>query len=138
MFELNFFTKIFSIGCIQLLLLLLIDKLNLKKYFSQYQGIQKIHDGEILRIGSLFLFVPLIVIYLINDEFQSRSFDLIVICSSIIIFLTIIEDIKHFLSPKLRLSILFFVCTLYVLLTDLPHIKLSSIFIDDQNIIFFY
>ena len=72
MFELNFFLKIFSIGCIQLLFLLLIEKLNLKKFFGQYQGIQKIHDGEILRIGSLFLFLPFIIIYLINDESPLR------------------------------------------------------------------
>ena len=138
MFELIFLTKIFSISCIQLLLLIFIQKLNLKKYFSQYQGIQKIHDGEILRIGSLFLFLPLIIIYFINDELRSRSFDLIVICSSIIIFLTIIEDIKNFLSPKLRLAILFLVSTIYVFFADLPSIKIYLIFIDDQNIIIFY
>ena len=91
MLELNFFIKIFSIGCIQLLLLFLIEKLNLKNFFGQYQGIQKIHDGEILRIGSLFLFLPLIIIYFIDDEFKSRPFNLIIICSSIIIFLTIIQ-----------------------------------------------
>ena len=138
MLELNFFIKIFSIGCIQLLLFILIQKLNLKNYFSQYQGVQKIHDGEILRIGSLFLFLPLIIIYIINDELKSKSFDLIVICSSIIIFLTILEDIKHFLSPKLRLAILFFVSAMYVFFTDLPNIKISSIFINEQNIIVFY
>ena len=138
MLQLNFFIKILSIGCIQLLLLILIQKLNLKNYFSQYQGIQKIHDGEILRIGSLFLFLPLIVIYFINDEFKSWSFDLIVICSSIIIFLTILEDIKHFLSPRLRLAILFLVSTIYVFLADLPNIKISSIHFDDQNIFVFY
>ena len=138
MFELIFLTKIFSISCIQLLLLIFIQKLNLKKYFSQYQGIQKIHDGEILRIGSLFLFLPLIIIYLINDEFKSMSFYLIIICSSVIIFLTVLEDIKHFLSPKLRLAILFFVSTIYVFFADLPNIKISSIFIDRQNIIIFY
>ena len=138
MLELNFFIKIFSIGCIQLLLLILIQKLNLKKYFSQYQGIQKIHDGEILRIGSLFLFLPLIIIYLINDEFKSMSFNLIIICSSIIIFLTILEDIKYFLSPKLRLVILFFVSTIYVFFAELPNIEISTIFIDRQNIIIFY
>ena len=138
MFELNFLTKIFSIACIQLLLLILIQKLNLKNYFSQYQGIQKIHDGEVLRIGSLFLFLPLIIIYLINDEFKSISFNLIIICSSIIFFLTILEDIKHFLSPKLRLVILFFVSAIYVFFADLPNIKISPIFIDEQNIIVFY
>ena len=56
MFELNFLTKIFSIVCIQLLLLIFIQKLNLKNYFSHYQGIQKIHDGEVLRIGVYFYF----------------------------------------------------------------------------------
>ena len=138
MLELNFFIKISIIGCIQLLLFILIQKLSLKKYFSQYQGIQKIHDGEILRIGGLFLFLPLIIIYLINDDLKSKSFDLIVICSSIIIFLTILEDIKHFLSPKLRLVILFFVSVIFVFFADLPQIKISSIFIDEQNIIVFY
>ena len=138
MFELNFLTTIFSIASIQLLLLIFIQKSNLKNYFSQYQGIQKIHDGEVLRIGSLFLFLPLIIIYLINDEFKSISFNLIIICSAIIFFLTILEDIKHFLSPKLRLAILFFVSAIYVFFTDLPNIKISPIFIDEQNIIIFY
>ena len=138
MLELNLLTKIFSITCIQLLLLIFIQKLNLKNYFSQYQGIQKIHDGEVLRIGSLFLFLPFIIIYLINDEFKSISFNLIVICSSIIFFLTILEDIKHFLSPRLRLAILFFVSSVYVLFTDLPNIKISPIFIDEQNIVVFF
>ena len=91
-----------------------------------------------MRIGSLFLFLPLIIIYLINDEFKSWPFYLIIICSSIIFFLTIIEDIKHFLSPKLRLTILFFVGTIYVFYADLPNIKISSIFIDGHNIIVFY
>ena len=138
MFELNFLTKIFSIACIQLLLLIFIQKLDLKYYFSQYQGIQKIHDGEVLRIGGLFLFLPLIIIYLINDEFKSISFNLIIICSSIIFFLTILEDIKYILSPKLRLAILFFVSAIYVFFTDLPNIKIFPIFIDEQNIIVFY
>ena len=138
MLELNFLEKIFFIGCVQFFLYFLIQKLNLKKYFSQYQGIQKIHDGDILRIGSLFLFLPLIVIYLIINEFKSEPFFLIIIFSSIIIFLTIIEDIKHFLSAKLRLIILFIISFLYVLLAELPIIKFASIIIDDQNNIFFY
>ena len=91
-----------------------------------------------MRIGSLFLFLPLIIIYLINDEFKSGPFNLIIICSTIIIFLTIIEDIKYFLSPKLRLAILFIVSTIYVFFADLPNIKISSIFIDGQNIFIFY
>ena len=138
MFEFNFLTNILSIACIQLLLLVFIQKLNLKKYFGQYEGIQKIHDGEVLRIGSLFLFLPMIIIYLINDEFKSMSFNLIIVFSSIIFLLTILEDIKHFLSPKLRLVILFFVSTTYIFFTDLPNINISPIFIDEQNIIIFY
>ena len=138
MLELNFLIKIFSIICIQLIFLFLIQKINFKKYFSQYQGIQKIHDGQILRIGSLFLFLPMLIIYLIIDEFKSWSFYLIIICSSIIIFLTIIEDIKHTLSAKLRLAILFIVSIIYVFFADLPNIKISSILIDSQNIIVFY
>jgi UDP-N-acetylmuramyl pentapeptide phosphotransferase/UDP-N-acetylglucosamine-1-phosphate transferase len=109
MFELNFLKKYLLLLVSNYYYYIFIQKLNLKKYFSQYQGIQKIHDGEVLRIGSLFLFLPLIIIYIINDEFKSISFNLIIICSSIIFFLTILEDIKYFLSPKLRLAILFFV-----------------------------
>ena len=138
MLELNFLEKIIFIGCVQFFLYFLIQKLNLKKYFSQYQGIQKIHDGDILRIGSLFLFLPFIVIYLVINEFKSGPFFLIIIFSSIVIFLTIIEDIKHFLSAKLRLVILFIISFFYVLLAELPIIKIASIIIDDQNNIFFY
>ena len=43
------------------------------------EGIQKVHDGEILRIGGLFLFLPMIIIYLIIEEFKSDSFYLIII-----------------------------------------------------------
>jgi len=138
MLELNFLEKIIFIGCVQFFLYFLIQKLNLKKYFSQYQGIQKIHDGDILRIGSLFLFLPFIVIYLIIIEFKSGSFFLIIIFSSIVIFSTILEDIKHFLSAKLRLIILFIISFFYVLLAELPIIKIASIIIDYQNNIFFY
>jgi len=138
MHELNFFIIILSVVCIQLFLLLLIRKLNLKKYFKQYQAIQKVHDGEILRIGGLFLFLPMIIIYLIIEEFKSDSFYLVIILSSIIIFLTIIEDIQHFLSAKLRLTVLFFVSIIYVSFADLPNITISTIFIDSQNIIIFY
>ena len=138
MLELNFFEKIIIIVCIQLFLYFLIQKLNLKKYFSQYQGIQKIHDGDILRIGSLFLFLPLIVIYFIINEFKSDSFFFIIIFSSVIIFLTIIEDIKHILTARLRLAIISIVSIIYVCSVDLPNIKISSILINDQNIIVFF
>ena len=138
MLELNLIIKLSTIICIQLFIFFLIQKLNFKKHFAQYQGIQKIHDGEILRIGSLFLFLPLLIIYLVFDEFKSAYFNLIIICSSIIISLTIIEDIKHFLSARLRLIILFIVSIIYVFFAELPNIKISSIFIDDQNYIIFY
>jgi UDP-GlcNAc:undecaprenyl-phosphate GlcNAc-1-phosphate transferase len=138
MIDLNFFEKIISISLIQLFLLFLVQKLNFKKFVNPYQGVQKLHDGNILRIGGLFLFLPMILIFFITDEFKSESFYLIVICSTIIIFFTILEDIKHFLSAKLRLFILFKVSFIYILFADLPNIQISSIIIDDQNIIIFY
>jgi len=138
MIDLNFFEKIISISLIQLFLLFLVQKLNFKKFFNPYQGVQKLHDGNILRIGGLFLFLPMILIFFITDEFKLESFYLIVICSAIIIFFTILEDIKHFLSAKLRLFILFKVSFIYILFADLPNIQISSIIIDEQNIIIFY
>lgn len=138
MIDLNFIGKIIGIICIQLFLLFLIQKLNFKKFVNPYQGVQKIHDGNILRIGSLFLFIPMIIIFFIIDEFKSSTFNLIIICSTIIIFSTILEDIKHFLSAKLRLFILFKVSFIYILFADLPNIQISSIIINDQNIIIFY
>ena len=138
MIDLNFIGKIIGIICIQLFLLFLVQKLNFKKFVNPYQGVQKIHDGNILRIGSLFLFIPMIIIFFIIDEFKSSTFNLIIICSTIIIFFTILEDIKHFLSAKLRLFILFKVSLIYILFADLPNIQISSIIIDDQNIIIFY
>ena len=87
MIDLNFIGKIIGIICIQLFLLLLVQKLNFKKFVNPYQGVQKLHDGNILRIGGLFLFLPMILIFFITDEFKLESFYLIVICSAIIIFL---------------------------------------------------
>lgn len=134
MISINVFIIIFIS---QIILFFVIEKLNIKNFFAKYSSIQKIHDGEVLRIGGLFYFLPLILLYFFNENFRQSYFNPVILCCSIIFVSTLIEDIKHTLSAKFRLLILFIGSLIFVLITDLPEIKISNLIINDQNIILY-
>lgn len=128
---------LFIIFISQIMLFLAIEKLNFKSFFAKYSSIQKIHDGEVLRIGGLFYFVPLILVYIFDENFKQSFLNPVILCCSFIFTFTLVEDIKHSLSAKFRLLVLFIGSLIFVLIADLPDIKISNFTIDRQDIILY-
>lgn len=128
--------KILFIFSIQISLFLIIKKLDFQRFFSKYDSVQKIHQGEVLRVGGLIYFIGLISLYFFIDKkfFYLNS---IFLCSSLLFIFTFIEDVKHILSAKIRLIILFLVSTLFVTTNQLPEISILSFIINSENIFFY-
>ena len=93
-----------------------------KRLFKNYNAIQKIHEGNIPRIGGLMFFLNFL--FLIFYDFNSVGIILPLICGGFIIFLfSLYEDIQQSLSPYFRLIILFLGSSLFIFFTELPEIK---------------
>lgn len=133
----GFINTIAIIFLCQIIIFFVLQKFNFNRFFSQYSSIQKIHEGEVLRIGGLFYFIPLIITFLFTENYNYSHFGPIILCSSIIFLFTLIEDIKHTLSAKFRLMILFLGSLIFVMIANLPEIKISYIIINHQNFIIY-
>ena len=96
----------------------------IKNKLNTYNAIQKIHSGEILRIGGLFFFIPFLF-YLIS-VILSKSLNVVpLLISTIIIFIfSFYEDMSQSLSPKFRLIKIFIAVFLFCNLIELPNINI--------------
>ena len=110
---------------VQITLYFFIKFLNNKGIKSNYYAEQKIHEGEVPRIGGL-LFLSSFFITFIFVEIKFLSLILPLLFGSLIIFLfSLYEDLKHSLSPYFRLSILFIGSFVFVFFSKLPDINVS-------------
>lgn len=79
-------------------------KNNKSELISKYEGIQKIHNGYVPRIGGLLIYITTFIATLIfdNDDFK-------VICLSSIplLIFSVKEDLFHNVTPKTRLFAIF-------------------------------
>ncbi len=96
-----------------------------KKYsFGKYEAVQKIHDGEIPRIGGFIFFIGFIILLVLNKT--NLSLILPLLAGSLFIFsFSFYEDVKQNLSPIFRLIILFIGSFIFVFFTNLPKINIS-------------
>lgn len=96
----------------------------IKTKVNEYNAIQKIHDGQIPRIGGLIFFIPFLIFIFFN--FSKFTFNIIPILVSVFIIFVVsfYEDIKQSLTPKFRLIVLFIVILFYCYLTELPDINI--------------
>ena len=103
---------------------------------SNYLAEQKIHEGEVPRIGGL-LFLSSLFINLIFFKINYLSLILPLLVGSLIIFsFSFYEDLKQSLSPYFRLSILFVGSFVFVFFSELPDINVSILlFVKDYEII---
>ena len=92
---------------VQLTLYLFIKFLNKKGVRSIYSAEQKIHEGEVPRIGGLLFLSSFLVTHIvIKVNYTSLLLPLFI--GSIIIFIfSFYEDLKQTLSPYFRLLVLF-------------------------------
>ena len=116
---------------------LMIKKFNFQRFFSYYESIQKIHSGQILRVGGLLYFIGLLITYIFFVEKGVAYLNSVILCSSILFLLTFTEDVKHILSAKIRLLILLSVSLIFITTNDLPEIRIFNIKINSSDIILY-
>ena len=121
---------------VQIFLYFFVKFLSNKGIKSDYFAKQKIHEGDIPRIGGL-LFLLSFYITLIFIEKSYLSLILPLLIGSLIIFLfSFYEDLKQSLSPYFRLLILFIGSFVFVFFSKLPDINVSIlILVKDYEII---
>ena len=121
--ELLFFILISFI--VQITLYIFVKFLGNKGIKSNYFAKQKIHEGEVPRIGGL-LFLSSFFVTFIFIKISYLSLILPLLIGSLIIFLfSFYEDLKQSLSPYFRLSILFVGSFVFVFFSKLPDINIS-------------
>jgi len=107
------------------------------KRFLSYNAVQKIHDGEIPRIGGLIFFIGLLFLIFFNFNELGLLIPLL-LGSTIILLFSLYEDIKQSLSPLIRLILLFFGSSIFVIFTELPEINVRYLdFINHHSLISF-
>tara|TARA_B100001059_G_C17724811_1_gene522811 strand:- start:59 stop:1078 length:1020 start_codon:yes stop_codon:yes gene_type:complete len=119
----------------QITIYFLFNFLRKKISFDKYEAIQKIHEGEIPRIGGLIFFIGFITLLILN------KIDLFLIlpllCSSLFIFsFSFYEDVKQNLSPIFRLIILSIGSFIFVFFTNLPEINISFLLVINDHYYF--
>ena len=106
----------------------------LKKRFSfdKYEAVQKIHEGEIPRIGGLIFFIGFIILLVLNKT--NLFLILPLLASSLFIFsFSFYEDVKQNLSPIFRLIVLFIGSFIFVFFTNLPEVNISFLSVINNN-----
>ena len=121
---------------VQITIYFFIKFLNNKGVKSNYFAKQKIHEGEVPRVGGL-LFLSSFLITLIIIQTNYILLILPLVFGSLIIFVfSFYEDLKQSLSPYFRLIILFVGSFVFTFFSELPDINISLLqLIKDYEII---
>ena len=110
---------------LQIIIYFFIKFLSGKGIKSNYFAKQKIHEGEVPRVGGL-LFLSSFLITIILVEINYLFLILPLIFGSLIIFIfSFYEDLKQSLSPYFRLVILFIGSFVFIFFSELPDINIS-------------
>jgi UDP-N-acetylmuramyl pentapeptide phosphotransferase/UDP-N-acetylglucosamine-1-phosphate transferase len=126
----------FSIAILLIIQFLVYFYLKDKRFLS-YNAVQKIHDGEIPRIGGLIFFIGLLFLIFFNFN-ELRLLIPLLLGSTIILLFSFYEDIRQSLSPLFRLVILFLGSSIFILFTELPEINVRYLdFINQYSLISF-
>tara|TARA_B100000963_G_scaffold218318_1_gene190395 strand:+ start:35371 stop:36423 length:1053 start_codon:yes stop_codon:yes gene_type:complete len=132
--KLLFVTMISSVT--QIVIYLFVKFLSKRGIKSDYFAAQKIHEGEVPRIGGLLFLSSFLITHIsvINTNIFP-IFPLLISCIIVFTF-SFYEDLKQSLSPFFRLSILFIGSFVFVFFSELPEINVSFLIsIKDNEVI---
>jgi UDP-GlcNAc:undecaprenyl-phosphate GlcNAc-1-phosphate transferase len=74
------------------------------KFLKSYQGIQRVHQGEVSRLGGVVAYVGLATYYLFCSNGIGMLYIFAIICSSMpLLIITVKEDLCHNTTPAQRL-----------------------------------
>ena len=121
---------------IQLAIFLFISYLRKKGIESNYSALQKIHNGEVPRVGGLLFMSSFFITHIFIDV-NYLSLILPLSIGSLIIFIfSFYEDLKQSLSPVFSLLVLFLGSLIFISFTKLPDIDITLLnFANDQSFI---
>ena len=118
----SYFLNIFV--CFFLILLCLRFRENLFKVYSQYNTVQKIHEGYVPPIGGLVIFISfyLGIFSFSGSFFNNQSY--IFMCSTLILLIGVMEDFSGKIKPIIRLLTIFISSLIFVFYQErLPKIE---------------
>ena len=93
-----------------------------KSFLKNYQGIQRVHEGEVPRLGGLVIYIGLWVYWLLCQHGQAMPFiQCLLICSFPLIFISIKEDVLHNTRAITRLGFMTASCILFFLCYDISY-----------------
>ena len=93
-----------------------------KSFLKNYQGIQRVHEGEVPRLGGLVIYIGLWVYWLFCQYGQAMLFIQTLLISSLpLIFISVKEDLQHNTRAITRLSFMMVSCILFFLCYDLSY-----------------
>ena len=129
---------VFISSIVQITIYFFIKFLISKGINSNYFAEQKIHEGEVPRVGGLLFLLSFLITFLfIKIDYLLLILPLL-FGSLIIFFFSFYEDLKQSLSPYFRLIILFIGSFVFVFFSKLPDINVSLLLhIKDYEIIKF-
>ena len=121
---------------IQLAIFLFISYLRKKGIESNYSALQKIHNGEVPRVGGLLFMSSFLITHIFIDVNYLTLILPLCIGSLIIFIFSFYEDLKQSLSPIFRLLVLFLGSLIFISFTKLPDINITLLnFANDQSFI---
>ena len=132
MFSINFINLILSFSLSLMFSLIIMNKLhfNLKNFIIVSQGPQKIHHGNISRLGGLSIFLTILVMAIIEYNQETNLYLLFVLISMPVFVCGFFEDITQSVSPKIRLLGSVISGVLFIIMFDIHITNIGIHFVD--------
>ena len=93
-----------------------------KSFLKNYQGVQRVHEGEIPRLGGLVIYIGLWVYWLLCQHSQTMPFIQCLLISSLpLMFISVKEDLLHNTRAITRLGSMVLSCILFFLYYDISY-----------------
>lgn len=93
-----------------------------KSFLKNYQGVQRVHEGEVPRLGGLVIYIGLWVYWLLCQHGQAMPFIQCLLISSLpLIFISVKEDLLHNTKAITRLGFMAASCILFFLCYDVSY-----------------
>ncbi|MDC6486950.1 MraY family glycosyltransferase [Methylophilaceae bacterium] len=91
-----------------------------KSFLKNYQGVQRVHEGEVPRLGGLVIYIGLWVYWLLCQHGKAMPFIQCLLISSLpLIFISVKEDLQYNTRAITRLGFMIASCILFFLCYDI-------------------
>ena len=112
--------SIISMICIYIITIILWPVIMSKFQLDNYKGVQRVHLGEVPRVGGFISIVGIYIYYLISSSEMALPFIEAVLLSFLpLAFISFKEDFFHNTRTSTRLFMMFFSCFLFFYLYDI-------------------